>query len=252
VDKLERQAKRYREKRHNHHPHANSALVESAPVVAGEPEPALVKTKQFPVKPMTPEEAVLQLELIGPRLLRIPQQRGRRGRRRVSSPGRKLRIDRAATVKKPWEQHERCREAAPPAVETESASGGDSGEGEVERPAEPVPTAGMNLAGTSAEQGGLAFIGVPRLGGDWDLVITGEAPELTGADELGFVVVEDGDIYMDSHLPKATSLRSPRRSSFNLHRPIEPTASVRRPTSGRWRCARSSSAASRPRATSSS
>jgi putative sigma-54 modulation protein len=25
----------------------------------------IVKTKQFPVKPMTPEEAVLQLELIG-------------------------------------------------------------------------------------------------------------------------------------------------------------------------------------------
>ena len=25
----------------------------------------IVKTKQFPVKPMTPEEAVLQLELVG-------------------------------------------------------------------------------------------------------------------------------------------------------------------------------------------
>ena len=30
-----------------------------------ESEPMLVKTKQFAVKPMTPEEAVLQLELIG-------------------------------------------------------------------------------------------------------------------------------------------------------------------------------------------
>lgn len=65
VDKLERQAKRYREKRHNHHPHANSALAESAPVVPGESEPRIVKMKQFPVKPMTSEEAVLQLELIG-------------------------------------------------------------------------------------------------------------------------------------------------------------------------------------------
>ena len=28
-------------------------------------EPTIVKTKQFAVKPMTPEEAVLQLELVG-------------------------------------------------------------------------------------------------------------------------------------------------------------------------------------------
>jgi putative sigma-54 modulation protein len=28
-------------------------------------EPRIVKTKQFPVKPMLPEEAVLQLELVG-------------------------------------------------------------------------------------------------------------------------------------------------------------------------------------------
>ena len=27
--------------------------------------PQIVKTKQFPVKPMSPEEAVLQLELVG-------------------------------------------------------------------------------------------------------------------------------------------------------------------------------------------
>jgi putative sigma-54 modulation protein len=75
VSKLERQAKRYRNKRRNHHPHGNSSpqqIREGAieysrgtPVIAGEPEPMIVKTKQFPVKPMTPEEAVLQLELIG-------------------------------------------------------------------------------------------------------------------------------------------------------------------------------------------
>jgi putative sigma-54 modulation protein len=35
------------------------------PVVADEAEPLIVKTKQFSVNPMTPEEAVLQLELIG-------------------------------------------------------------------------------------------------------------------------------------------------------------------------------------------
>ena len=38
---------------------------EVRPVVADEDEPVIVKTKQFAVKPMTPEEAVLQLELIG-------------------------------------------------------------------------------------------------------------------------------------------------------------------------------------------
>jgi putative sigma-54 modulation protein len=66
VEKLERQVKRYRNKRRNHHPHSNGAtLSEATPVVSGESEPMLVKTKQFSVKPMTPEEAVLQLELIG-------------------------------------------------------------------------------------------------------------------------------------------------------------------------------------------
>jgi putative sigma-54 modulation protein len=75
VDKLERQAKRYQNKRRNHHPRGGSApqlaregtteYSRGTPVVPGESEPMLVKTKQFPVKPMTPEEAVLQLELIG-------------------------------------------------------------------------------------------------------------------------------------------------------------------------------------------
>jgi putative sigma-54 modulation protein len=69
VAKLERQVKRYREKRQRKQvargaePHALGD--ESRPVVADEREPVIVKTKQFAVKPMTPEEAVLQLELIG-------------------------------------------------------------------------------------------------------------------------------------------------------------------------------------------
>ena len=33
--------------------------------MADEIEPQIVKTKQFAVKPMSPEEAVLQLELVG-------------------------------------------------------------------------------------------------------------------------------------------------------------------------------------------
>jgi putative sigma-54 modulation protein len=69
VDKLERQVKRYREKRERrqlarHSPH-HQPETDAIPVVPEEAEPVIVKTKQFAVKPMTPEEAVLQLELIG-------------------------------------------------------------------------------------------------------------------------------------------------------------------------------------------
>jgi putative sigma-54 modulation protein len=66
VDKLERQVKRYREKRRprRHVPRANGP-VELARPTTSEGEPMIVKTKQFTVKPMSPEEAVLQLELVG-------------------------------------------------------------------------------------------------------------------------------------------------------------------------------------------
>ncbi len=67
VEKLERQARRYRDKRRPRPSRSPSAAVEAetAPVAVDEEAPVIVKTKQFPVKPMTPEEAVLQLELIG-------------------------------------------------------------------------------------------------------------------------------------------------------------------------------------------
>jgi putative sigma-54 modulation protein len=66
VEKLERQARRYREKRRRGPGRGNNSHVEEGiPVVADEERPVIVKTKQFAVKPMTPEEAVLQLELIG-------------------------------------------------------------------------------------------------------------------------------------------------------------------------------------------
>jgi len=62
--KLERQVHRYRDKRRRgqarHQEHVDGRQAATA-----EEEPLIVKTKQFPVKPMTPEEAVLQLELIG-------------------------------------------------------------------------------------------------------------------------------------------------------------------------------------------
>ena len=64
VEKLERQAHRLRERRRRSgRTHEAGAL--TRPVVPSEEEPVIVKTKQFAVKAMTAEEAVLQLELIG-------------------------------------------------------------------------------------------------------------------------------------------------------------------------------------------
>jgi len=70
VDKLERQVKRYREKRREEprrHARANGNAEPGIPVqqLADDGRPWIVKTKQFPVKAMSPDEAVLQLELIG-------------------------------------------------------------------------------------------------------------------------------------------------------------------------------------------
>jgi putative sigma-54 modulation protein len=64
VDKLERQVQRYRQKRRRRTGRDNGTNL-AAPPAGKESEPVIVKTKQFAVKPMTPEEAVLQLELIG-------------------------------------------------------------------------------------------------------------------------------------------------------------------------------------------
>jgi putative sigma-54 modulation protein len=68
VDKLERQVKRYREKRRvapRRHARDGGIPAEAAPVELEESETAIVKTKQFSVTPMSAEEAVLQLELVG-------------------------------------------------------------------------------------------------------------------------------------------------------------------------------------------
>jgi putative sigma-54 modulation protein len=63
VEKLTRQAQRYREKRRDHRPRgvANGG----GQTMSSETEPQIVRTKQFDMKPMSPEEAVLQLELVG-------------------------------------------------------------------------------------------------------------------------------------------------------------------------------------------
>src|SRR6202165_1631882 len=66
VDKLERQVKRYREKRRpRRHDRVEAAPVGLLPDEPPKDGPRIVKKKQFPVKPMTPDEAVLQLELVG-------------------------------------------------------------------------------------------------------------------------------------------------------------------------------------------
>jgi putative sigma-54 modulation protein len=62
VDKLERQVTRYREKRGRRRRASRQTPEEGIPM---NEEPEIVRTKQFAVKPMSAEEAVLQLELVG-------------------------------------------------------------------------------------------------------------------------------------------------------------------------------------------
>jgi putative sigma-54 modulation protein len=63
--KLERQAVRYRERRRRGSSRTPERAHDQVAAERTDSEPAIVKTKQFAVKPMAPEEAVLQLELIG-------------------------------------------------------------------------------------------------------------------------------------------------------------------------------------------
>jgi putative sigma-54 modulation protein len=63
--KLERQVQRYRDRRRRGPARHPEPAAGGQPALNAEEEPFIVKAKQFPVKPMTPEEAVLQLELIG-------------------------------------------------------------------------------------------------------------------------------------------------------------------------------------------
>jgi ribosome hibernation promoting factor len=65
VDKLERQVKRYREKRREAPRRHAPPPAEAPPVELDDTSTAITKTKQFAVNPMTPDEAVLQLELVG-------------------------------------------------------------------------------------------------------------------------------------------------------------------------------------------
>jgi putative sigma-54 modulation protein len=75
VEKLEKQVKRFKGKLMLHHPRegvgaAMAAEVTPEATAAAEPEeeeeplPGVVRTKRFAIKPMTPDEAAMQMELL--------------------------------------------------------------------------------------------------------------------------------------------------------------------------------------------
>src|SRR5215217_7021790 len=67
IDKLERQVKRYREKRSRRETgrRANGFASEEPSFSEEQLERMIVKSKQFDLQPITPEEATVELELIG-------------------------------------------------------------------------------------------------------------------------------------------------------------------------------------------
>ncbi len=65
VDKLERQITRYRGKRNDRRHGRGAQTPPDGGIPMDTDDPQIVRTKQFAVKPMTAEEAVLQLELVG-------------------------------------------------------------------------------------------------------------------------------------------------------------------------------------------
>jgi ribosome hibernation promoting factor len=65
TEKLLRQVKHYREKRTRRRGRQEPTNGGAIPMSVDESEVGIVKTKQFPVTPMTAEDAILQLELVG-------------------------------------------------------------------------------------------------------------------------------------------------------------------------------------------
>ena len=67
ADKLERQVKRYREKRSRRETgrRANGSAPEEPTFSGPQLERMIVKSKQFDLQPLTPDEATVELELIG-------------------------------------------------------------------------------------------------------------------------------------------------------------------------------------------
>ncbi|WP_305041238.1 ribosome hibernation-promoting factor, HPF/YfiA family [Geoalkalibacter sp.] len=75
VDKIERQLKRYKEKIKNHKPAAGRERQVQKTVFAAESidegrgEPSIIRSHSFPVKPMSVEEAVMQMDLLNKEFL---------------------------------------------------------------------------------------------------------------------------------------------------------------------------------------
>jgi putative sigma-54 modulation protein len=65
VGKLERQVKRAREKRRRNPIRLRRSAPSEVQLTEPSEEPRIVRVKQFALKPMPPEEALLQLELLG-------------------------------------------------------------------------------------------------------------------------------------------------------------------------------------------
>jgi putative sigma-54 modulation protein len=68
MDKLERRVKKSRSKliqRYRDHPETQDAWAGELEEPSDDSEPALVRSKRFAVKPMSPEEAAAQMELLG-------------------------------------------------------------------------------------------------------------------------------------------------------------------------------------------
>jgi putative sigma-54 modulation protein len=65
TDKLMRQVEHYRAKRRRRHVRNDGIPSGGSMSIEEEAGPQIVKSKQFTVKPMSPEEAALQLELVG-------------------------------------------------------------------------------------------------------------------------------------------------------------------------------------------
>ena len=100
VDKLERQVKRYREKRRprKHDRPADAAQELVMPEVSDEGPPVIVKTKQFAVQADDARRGDPPARARRPRLLRVPKRRIRRDQRRLPAARRELRADRAFVV----------------------------------------------------------------------------------------------------------------------------------------------------------
>ncbi|MEI7833558.1 MAG: ribosome-associated translation inhibitor RaiA, partial [bacterium] len=65
TDKLERQLKKFKERHEHKRGDLEGVMPAEAPVPVENEYPSILRTKKFPVKPMDPEDAALEMELVG-------------------------------------------------------------------------------------------------------------------------------------------------------------------------------------------